>query len=597
LEVLQTESTGDKEGAPPTATDDSESVMANNSVAISILDNDSDADGDLLASSVHIVTPPASGKLTSDPLTGVVTYAHDGSPGDRDEFVYTVGDEAGNTSNPATVTVQVIAAPNAKPLANNDAAAVDSGGTVTIQVLSNDRDSDGSLSPSTVQVLRAPAHGTTRIDSRSGAVSYTHNRSDSTSDSFTYSVADNDGDLSNVATVSITINPPPNTKPVAANDNATVAWDSPITITVLDNDNDADGTLSPGSVRITRAPKHGTAQVNTRTGTVTYTHNGRSGTSDSFTYIVADNDGGVSNAATVAISINPPPNTKPVAANDNATVSWGSSVTATVLANDSDADGTLVPGSVQVTRAPTHGAARVNSATGAVSYAHNGTSGTSDSFTYTVADNDGGVSNAATVAITIGAPPNIKPVAANDDASVLWSESVAVAVLSNDSDADGTLAPGSVRVNRAPTHGTTTVDTSNGAITYAHNGSTGTSDSISYTVADNRGGVSNSATVSIAIGAAPPPPGDLGQRTLLWDPSTGTVSGYRIYLGNSANGTLVMLSEVMANQPGFDAAEPAVTYDVSEDLGLSAGDTACFRVLAFNSYGSSAKSDAACTSI
>jgi hypothetical protein len=44
------------------------------------------------------------------------------------------------------------------------------------------------------------------VDTATGAVTYTHDGSNATSDSFTYSVADDDGARSNSATVSISVN-------------------------------------------------------------------------------------------------------------------------------------------------------------------------------------------------------------------------------------------------------------------------------------------------------------------------------------------------------------------------------------------------------
>ncbi len=96
-------------------------------------------------------------------------------------------------------------------------------------------------------------------------------------------------------------------------------------------------------------------------------------------------------------------NAAPTANDDNASVMPGGTTTIDVLANDTDADGTLVPGTVTVVNLPSNGSIlNINTTTGAIEYQHDGMGSTSDNFTYTVEDDDGSVSNAATVNLTVG---------------------------------------------------------------------------------------------------------------------------------------------------------------------------------------------------
>lgn len=95
---------------------------------------------------------------------------------------------------------------NHPPIVNDDMASVDQGQNVVIDVLINDFD-EGAVDASTVMVESAAANGTTSVNATTGAITYTHDDSATTSDSFTYSVRDDSGALSPAATVQVTIVP------------------------------------------------------------------------------------------------------------------------------------------------------------------------------------------------------------------------------------------------------------------------------------------------------------------------------------------------------------------------------------------------------
>src|SRR5262249_61606281 len=101
----------------------------------------------------------------------------------------------------------------------------------------------------------------------------------------------------------------------------------------------------------------------------------------------------------------PPPNPDP------ATTFGPPPAAISVLANDTDPTGFLVPGSVTVTSGPSHGSVTVNPTTGQVTYtAFAGFLGT-DRFSYTVTDNFGMTSDPATVTGGVGQapPPLVRP--------------------------------------------------------------------------------------------------------------------------------------------------------------------------------------------
>jgi Bacterial Ig domain/FG-GAP-like repeat len=184
------------------------------------------------------------------------------------------------------------------PVAQNDVAVVAINKSIQINVLANDTAAAGdTLDVTSVAITTAPAHGTATVDSTTGTVNYQPASDYSGADSFQYTVRDNFGAPSNVASVSVTVQP----APVAVNDTATVQANSSVMIAVLANDTSSGGTLDSTSVKIVVAPSHGTNSVSG--GQVTYTPTtGYSGL-DTFQYTVQDNLGTPSNVATVSVNV------------------------------------------------------------------------------------------------------------------------------------------------------------------------------------------------------------------------------------------------------------------------------------------------------
>ncbi len=394
------------------------------------------------------------------------------------------------------------ALPDQPPIATNDSATVLAGEAISINVLVNDSDPDGSLDNNSVTVTSQPGQGLLAVQN-DGTILYTHDGGIVLADSFIYTVEDNDGLTSNPATVSITITPTPNQAPIAANDTTSVIAGNTVTINVLDNDSDTDGSLDNTSVTITVQPTRGSVSVQ-NDGTVLYAQDGETVATDNFSYTVDDNEGRTSNPASVNITIvDSGVNQPPEVGNDTAIVAEGGQVIIDVLANDQDLDGTINIGSLDISQPsdgtyyPANGTVQLLSG-GRISYTHYGGPTTSDVFYYVVADNDGAYSVPGVVSISTGVEPsNQPPLASNDTATVTSEQSVVIDILSNDIDPDGAVVPGSV-IAQQGTHGLVEV-MANGTIQYSHDGSPATSDSFTYTVSDDTGEASNIATVTIAI--------------------------------------------------------------------------------------------------
>jgi hypothetical protein len=114
------------------------------------------------------------------------------------------------------VTLSIIAVPNVAPIANNDTTSITRGTTlVDYSVVANDTDADGTIDAATVdldpgtgglQNSVSTQRGGQATVNASGQVTYTPPRASFRgTDTFQYTVNDNDGATSNVATVSINV--------------------------------------------------------------------------------------------------------------------------------------------------------------------------------------------------------------------------------------------------------------------------------------------------------------------------------------------------------------------------------------------------------
>ncbi|MFN3646214.1 MAG: Hint domain-containing protein [Gemmobacter sp.] len=185
---------------------------------------------------------------------------------------------------------------NADPIANPDTAVTDEDTSVTIPVLANDSDPNGD----TLTVTGATATNGTVTVNPDGTLIYTPNPDYNGPDTITYTVTDGNGG-SATSTVAVTVNPV-NDAPVANDDTASTAFNTPVTIAVLANDTDVDGDAL--AVLGTPTSADGTVTVNPD-GTITFTPNaGFSGVAV-IDYGVTDGNGGT-DTAQVLVTVGAP---------------------------------------------------------------------------------------------------------------------------------------------------------------------------------------------------------------------------------------------------------------------------------------------------
>jgi len=99
---------------------------------------------------------------------------------------------------------------------------------------------------------------------------------------------------------------------------------------------------------------------------------------------------------------------------------------------------------------------------------------------------------------------NAPPLAKNDSATATMRRTIAytpklISVLANDSDPDGSLNPASVSIVAAPNKGGTVAVNADGTVSYTPKLKFRGKETFKYTVRDQAGALSNTATVTINV--------------------------------------------------------------------------------------------------
>jgi hypothetical protein len=190
-------------------------------------------------------------------------------------------------SNTATVTITVNAV-NDAPVAADKTSSVNEDANKAITLTATDVDGN----PLTFSIVTPPLHGT--LTGTAPNVTYRGFLNYNGPDTFTYKANDGTAD-SNIATVTITVNPV-NDTPVAQAGSFTTPVNTPYNGQLIASDVDGDAL----TYSITTAPGKGGVVVNPSTGAFTYTPNAGATGSDSFRFRVND---GTTNSSIRIISI------------------------------------------------------------------------------------------------------------------------------------------------------------------------------------------------------------------------------------------------------------------------------------------------------
>jgi VCBS repeat-containing protein len=574
--------------AGPNAAADSATLAENGTTTINVLANDSASSGTINTSSVVVTQQPARGTAIVN-ANGSITYTNNGAEAASDTFRYTVRDTQGNTSNEGIVSLTITPV-NDLPVAVNDTVTVNEGASASLNVTTNDVDAEGQLNRNSIVILTQPANGTVAIGAN-GNVTYTHGGSETTSDSFTYTIADALSGVSNIATVNVVVVPVNDLPTIVPPANVTVNEDAQATATVTVGD--AETPVGQLTLTATSSNQNIVANAgivvgvngNQRSLTITPVPNA----TGTVTINLAVNDGTATVTSSFTVTFN--------AENDLPTISQladisgaEDSVVAPLAVTVSDVEtaaGALVvtalssdPNIATVTVAA---GANANQRTVIVTPVANATGQTT--ITVTVTDGAGAAVNEQfTVNLT---PVNDAPITLPDALTVNEGASGTVNVLINDVDVDGAIAANTVALVNAPDHGIATVD-ANGVFTYTHDGGNTVTDSFTYTVTDNQSGVSLETTVFVTINPTNDLPTITGVANVTVDEDTvvgpltvtltdeETAASNLVVTATSSNGTLIPQGNIAISTTGSVRTitiTPAANESGSSLITLTVTDT------------------------
>ena len=511
----------------PVAEDDTDSTLEDTQLLIDWADlfaNDSDIDSAQIGWVVSAVGSPTNCAVLNLPGSGQVQLDPTSDFNGLATFVYTLDDGDGGSAD-ATVTVTV-GPDNDDPIADDDSDSTDEDTPLLIswaELFTNDIDIDSPQANWLVASVSSATNGVATNLPGSEQVSFAPTGNYNGTGTFVYTLDDNDGG-SDTATVTITIDPV-NDDPTAVADSVATTEDTQLLIDWADlfiNDDDVDSPQVGWTITAVASASNGVAVNLPGSSQVQFDPADDFFGNASFDYTLDDGDGGSADA-TVTITVNadndPPEVTfSSITLNEEALRTLSNSFLASTDIDDSDGaleyEITGLPGNGTLRYGPnadetdplvvqnqTFTQADIDGATNHFTYEHDGLENSSDSFTFTVSD-DEPAATSGTFDVTVINQNDLPEVAVNN---LALSENTAKNITTAEllaTDEETTDADIVYRVSSTPVYGllvrddgTRTVlgvggsftqgDVANLYISYEHDGSEFPTDAASFIVSDD----------------------------------------------------------------------------------------------------------------
>ena len=496
----------------PLANADNASVNEDTSVTISVLTNDTFG-GDspstgaitITDNTNHGVATVNNGGTPNDPTDDKIQYTPTANYNGNDTLIYRICDLNGDCDTAIVyITVNSV---NDLPVANADNANVNEDSSVTVQVLTNDTFGGDGAATGAISIIDNSNYGTSTVnnngtpnDPTDDKIIYTPNANYHGNDTLIYNVCDANGDC-DTAIVYITVNSI-NDLPLANAENENVDEDENLVINVLSNDTFGGDGPSASTITIVSTSPHGASTVDDG-GTpndptddlIIYTPDANYNGSDTFIYQICDADGDC-DTAIVYITVNSV-NDLPIANADNSSVDEDSSVTISILTNDTFGGDGPSATTITIVNIPDHGTANIDDGStpndptdDEIIYTPNANYNGKDTLIYQVCDANGDC-DTAIVYINVNSINDL-PVANADNVMMLEDATVDIDVLINDDfGGDGPIV-GPIGITVDPTHGTATVnergtpnDPTDDQIVYTPNADYNGLDTLIYEICDD----------------------------------------------------------------------------------------------------------------
>jgi CshA-type fibril repeat protein len=512
-------------------------------VSVNVATNDVDTDGTINAASVDLDTltagtqtsvTDANGTWTVN-ASGIVTFTPLSNYFGTAIRFYNIKDNDGLTSN-ATSLIITVRAVNDAPVALASAITMDENGTYNFKSSDFNYSDVENNTPLSITIFTLPAKGSLKLNgvpvtagqiilmSNIRNLSYAPlpNEYGSTYAPFQFKVNDStNGTQAATMNINIThvVSPP-----IITNDNLTTNQNTPLSMNILTNDVNIDGTINansvdldpntPGQQTTLVVPGQGTYTVNS-SGVLTFTPLSTFyGNTTPIQYTVTNSLGLVSNPGNISFTVVPAG--APFAANDIISTIQNNSATYNITANDTDDVSINVSridfdpvatGFQQSYYVASKGQFSAD-ASGFMTFTPDWNFSGTVTAQYTIRDNMNLVSNIATIQVQVQWV-NTPPFAVDDAIEMNEDGSVTFNALTNDYDIDGRILANSVDLNPRVA-GVQTTRTVSGEGTYTVNNSgivtftpvanfNGFVTPIGYTIKDSLNVVSDSAVFIINV--------------------------------------------------------------------------------------------------